>query len=57
MNSKKKDKKKGNPYFKLAMFTIASASVINTVNRVKSFVSEKTEAVTDFFRDKMTKDK
>ncbi len=55
MNSKKKDKKRSNPYLTLAVFTIASAGVINAVNRAKSFVSEKAEAVSDFFRDKMDK--
>ncbi|MBO5907422.1 MAG: hypothetical protein J6Q85_04670 [Clostridia bacterium] len=55
MNSKNKGKKRSNPYLKLAVFTIASASVINAYNRVKNFVSEKSEAVSEFVRERIDK--
>lgn len=55
MSSKKNDRRKTSPYLKLVVFTIASAGVINAVNKARDFVSEKTEAVRDFFRERIDK--
>ena len=55
MNSKKKYKKRVGPYLKLAVFTVASAGVINAVNRMRDFVSERSEAISGFLREKIDK--
>ena len=49
-----KSTKKRHPYATLAVFTLAGASMINVVNRMKRFFMEKSAMVTDFIEDKMS---
>ena len=52
MNNKKMMRKKRHPYASLAVFTIAAAGVINAVERMKTFVMDKAEAVSKMFKKK-----
>ena len=45
MEMNKKARRKRHPYAALAIFTVAAAGIINTVNKVKNFVTDKTEAI------------
>ena len=46
----KNEKKQRHPYFGLAMFTLAAASVINMTNKAKKFVKSKVELVSGMFK-------
>ena len=47
--------KKRHPYATLAVFTLAGASMINVVNRMKRFVKEKTAMMGEFIEEKMSR--
>lgn len=50
--NKKTHKKKKHPYATLAVLTLASATVINAVERVKGFVSDKVAMMKNMFSGK-----
>ncbi|MBQ8528190.1 MAG: hypothetical protein IJ459_00470 [Clostridia bacterium] len=47
--------RKRHPYATLAVFTLAGASMINVVNRMKRFFKEKSAMVTEFIEEKMSR--
>ena len=51
----KASSKKKHPYATLAIFTLAGASMINVVNKMKRFVKEKGAAITEFVENKMSR--
>ena len=51
----KASSKKKHPYATLAIFTLAGASMINVVNKMKRFVKEKGAALTEFVENKMSR--
>ena len=52
LKDSKTQKKKRHPYRGLAMFTLAAAGMISVTNSIKSFVKDKMETVSSFFKKK-----